>query len=393
MKVLWLASWYPSRLDPYNGDFIRRHAIAAAGQLPITVIYVVKDEKGQFTADVTVEEVKNGSLHEYIGYYKPASTGFSLIDKFLSFRKYREVFKSIISKYVEQVGLPDLCHVHVPVQAGLMALRIKAKYKVPYLVTEHWCGYNDLNPDNLRARNVIFRSAVKRVLESAALVTTVCEANKAELGSLFMLPETVIINNVADTNLFLSPAREDPAVFSFIHVSSLTYQKNLEGILQACSLIKHNGNWRLIIIGPHTTAQQELAKSIDLQDRITWLGQLAYEVVALQLKEASAMIMFSRFENQPCTIVEALCCGVPVIATKVGGIPEIINDTNGMLVESGDIAGLADAMNKMMLNHADFDRKSIAAAAQEKFSYRSVGKAFKNLYEKLLASTKRKSPV
>ena len=393
MKLLWLASWYPSRLDPYNGDFIRRHALAVAGQLPITVIYVIKDEHGEFTTDVTVEECKDGLLHEYIGYYKPPTTGFTLMDKFLSFRKYRQVFQFIISKYIQQEGPPDLCHVHVPVQAGLIALRVKEKYKVPYIVTEHWCGYNDLNPDNLKARNFIFRRMVKKVLESAALVTTVCEANKAELGSLFRLPETVIINNVADTNLFLSEANEKPPVFSFIHVSSLTYQKNLEGILQACALIKDSSNWRLIIIGPHTTEQEELSKVLHLQDHITWLGELAYEAVASKLKQASALLMFSRFENQPCTIVEALCCGVPVIATRVGGIPEIVNETNGMLVESEDIPGLAAAMDKMMQHYVDFNRNAIAAAAQDKYSYHSVGKAFKELYEKLLPLTRQKSHV
>ena len=66
MKIIWLASWYPNKTNLYNGDFIKRHAIAVAGKLPLSVIYVVKDQQGTITNDVRIEETKQNGLHEII---------------------------------------------------------------------------------------------------------------------------------------------------------------------------------------------------------------------------------------------------------------------------------------------------------------------------------------
>ena len=90
--------------------------------------------------------------------------------------------------------------------------------------------------------------------------------------------------------------------------------------------------------------------------------------------------MFSRYENLPCVILESLCCGLPVITSTVGGIPEVINTTNGVLVEPGNQGQLLQAMLHCMNDPTQFDRATIAAHAQQLFSYDAVGKQFAELY-------------
>ena len=100
------------------------------------------------------------------------------------------------------------------------------------------------------------------------------------------------------------------------------------------------------------------------------------------MQQSSALLMFSRYENQPCVILEALCCGLPVIATKVGGIPEIINESNGILVEPGNEIQLLNACLMLMKNNDRFNGMAISQQSRELFSYGAVGKQFADLYKK-----------
>ena len=113
---------------------------------------------------------------------------------------------------------------------------------------------------------------------------------------------------------------------------------------------------------------------------------VSYQQVAAEMKSASVFVLLSRYENQPCVILESLCSGLPVIATAVGGIPEIVNEKNGILLQDSvhpqAHMALSAAINKCMDEPGMFDRKAIAAHAQQVFSYDSVGRQFADLYEK-----------
>jgi len=95
---------------------------------------------------------------------------------------------------------------------------------------------------------------------------------------------------------------------------------------------------------------------------------------------ASVLVLFSRYENLPCVIIEALSCGLPVIATDVGGVSELVNENNGLLVRSEDEKDLTESMNDVMNNYKNYDREQIAAQAGERFSYATIGKQFNELY-------------
>ncbi len=89
-KILWLCSWYPSKLMPFNGDFIKRHAEAASLYNDIRVIHIVRDAKGIITKDTLAEESAKNGLTEKIIYYYTPSFRFSIIDRFLSELKYEK---------------------------------------------------------------------------------------------------------------------------------------------------------------------------------------------------------------------------------------------------------------------------------------------------------------
>lgn len=379
-SVLFLPSWYPSRLDAFTGDFIQRHAKALSQFMTVQVVFFVRDNHRVVTDSIKIERKEAGNLVETIIYYASKNYKLKLVDKFVAMRRYRSVYKQYFLK--TEPGAFIAAHVHVPYKAGLIALWLKRKYNLEYFVTEHWVGYDRTNSDNFFSRPAAFRYITKEVLRNAKMVTTVSEDLAVKLKSIVKEINTRVIPNVVNEQLFY-PVRERPLVFRFVHyVSSWKGQKNTEGILKVLSALKMERNdWECVMYGPAEKELIELVNNLGLQQKIKFTGEVSNDMVAEIVRSASIFISFSNYENQPCSILESLCCGVPVIATRVGGIPEIIGPQNGILVEPENELQLYEAIKMMMEKFDDYDRDTIANEARMKFSSHIVGKQLHSLYQ------------
>jgi glycosyltransferase involved in cell wall biosynthesis len=90
--------------------------------------------------------------------------------------------------------------------------------------------------------------------------------------------------------------------------------------------------------------------------------------------------MFSRDENFPCVIVEALCCGLPVISSDAGGCAEAIHPANGIVVSTGNEAQLLEAVKYMLNNYPRYNRKSIAGEAAALYGNERIASDFIEFY-------------
>ena len=93
--------------------------------------------------------------------------------------------------------------------------------------------------------------------------------------------------------------------------------------------------------------------------------------------------MFSRFENFPCVIAEAMATGIPVISTNVGGIAEHVSALNGLLIANENVNELALALEKVAKGFVQFDQEQISSYTQAHFSYQKVGCAINCVYSNL----------
>ena len=383
MKILWLASWYPNSYEPVNGDFIQRHAMAVSTLIPIDVIHVVQVGKDISTNDESTYSKQN-NLREFIYSFSFKNIGIDFIDKIRYNIKYRFFYRHVLIKYAKKFGKPKLVHVHVPMKAGLVAREICNDWHIPYLVSEQASHYEITAKDNFFTRSNFFKRNTAKVFKDATIATNVSATIGKTIQQLFKLKKVETIYNVVDTAVFNYQTTKNN-VFTWIHVSSLVHQKNVEGIIEAFEDLNIiNPNWQLKIVGPATNELKELVQQKKLSQQIIFTGEVSYQEVATQMKSADAFVLFSRHENFPCVIAEALCCGLPIVSSITGGIAEAVNETNGILVENENINQLTNALNDLMNNYTSFNRTLISKNAIELYNMETIGEQFINLYKKIL---------
>ena len=157
---------------------------------------------------------------------------------------------------------------------------------------------------------------------------------------------------------------------TFVFVGRLTTQKGLPVALEA---LREVSDAQLVLVGdgPERDRLRQLAGSLGVTRRVSFAGALPRDGVLRRLAGARAALLPSLWENLPHAAVEALSVGTPVVATTVGGVPEVVHDgVNGLLVPPGDAAALAAAMRRVVEDDALRDR----LAAGAKPSVEAIGR-------------------
>lgn len=375
-KILWLVSWYPNRNDRFDGDFIQRHSRAAALFNDIHVIFVTDALIEKSTEEEWNEEK---GLTEQIIYFKKQK---GLFGKVLKQLRWRKLYLNAVKKYLKKNGKPDWVHVHVPWKAGLIAMALKKKYGLDYLVTEHWGIYNDVVRDNVGVRPRVVKKLLMNIFSKAKIFISVSKYLAAGVNKMIFKKDAIIIPNVVDTTLFFFTDEKRPC-FRFIHVSNMVPLKNIPEILQAAKLLKEEQvDFELIMIGNRNDEYVKLSGELNLSSIVFFRGEISYSQVAKEMQMADSFILFSKNETFSCTTAEALCCGLPVIASNVAALPELVNKENGILVENANVKELSHAMKKIMSEYKLYDRQKISNNARKKFNYEIVGQMFDEVYSK-----------
>jgi glycosyltransferase involved in cell wall biosynthesis len=383
MRILWLASWYPNRTHTSTGDFIERQANALAPFVKeLVVIFVCKDES-LAAGKKEIVKVKSATFTCYIGYYGgKKADGFW--QKYQSHRQYQQLQMELYSSAYPNGQQPDLVHVQVAMRAGMLALHLNKTKGIPYLVTEHWSGYFSNSLYNLSNLGNWYRWYNKRVLKKCSLLLPVSQHLGGQITQQFVNKPIQVLPNVVDTSLFCYCPPPSIA-YTFLHPSYMDHPKNVAGMLEAAAQLQNEGlDFRLQLVGAKPPALMARAEALGvLNNTVFFEDEIPYAAVALRMQQSHALLMFSHYENQPCIVLEALCSGRPVLSSRVGGIPEVVNPSNGILVEPGDVQALAAAMKQMICGDVTFDGASIAQLAAQQFNYAVVGQQLVEVYKKI----------
>lgn len=382
-NVFWLASWFPSEVDPLTGDFIERHARAASLHNNITVIFVVKDRKRVVPGKVYIErKMYSKCLETVILYYKPFSS-YRLLEAMVAGFRYLYFFRKLLKTCISEKGVPDLLNVHICYRAGLAALYCKWRYKLKYIVSEHWSvllpnarpGYDDLSFAARKWIRLIYTRSWKCSAVSRFLAT--------QLREKFGIPAPVHIPNVVDTTVFRPAAGASGGRFRFIHVSTLRYQKNPIQLIEAVRLLKdRSGNdFEMLIYGPRLDEVVQLVRDKALEDVVVFRGEVFHDILSMDMRNCDALVLNSRFETFGCVVIEAIASGLPVIVSDIPPMREIVIESAlGVFTEPESIESLASQMLWMKNNRGRFDSRYLHEYAHRHYSFEAIGKKFDELY-------------
>lgn len=251
-----------------------------------------------------------------------------------------------------------------------------------------------------RAATWPLRSCYTRA-DAIACITHSIEAEGRAMGvpeaRLHYLPNPVDIERFAPA----SPAERtevrraagvaaDELVFTY--TGRLSREKGIRELLLAWPRVAAPGR-RLLVIGPDMPGHpwddsvwaRDHVRQHALEDSVTFLGAQPHAEVARLLGAADVAVLPSHFEAHPLAAVEAMACGLPIVASNVGGVPDfVVHEENGLLVEPRDVDGLGVALVRMAEDTAFRARAGPAARrAAEPFSAKRVLERFAVLMSEL----------
>ncbi|MEC7951118.1 MAG: glycosyltransferase [Bacteroidota bacterium] len=397
LKVLHVASWYPSEVHPSLGNFIARHVEAVATACEVEV-WAPVPVRGSASSVVKMRDKNGTELREIEG------------QTWTVRRLYHEatrpqlvgVARSVASAASKMDWTPDVVHVHVAYPAGSSAVAWAKKWGVPVVLTEHWTAYHDFGAVPWWRRRVI-RDVVKRTDAVCPVSADLGEAMDAAVPGMGLVH---VVPNVVDTSLF-KPAEEETlagvpvgatrrrleghAVARVLHVSSMNDdQKNITGLLEALApLLKANPALKATFVGGELArldGYRSWVKAQGLEGRIVFTGPLGTAEVVKYMQSHDVLVLNSRRENFPCVIAEAWACGIPVMSTDVGGIREHLPpglSKRGFLLPAG--AGEVEWKEAwMQVSQTTWPEESLRKYAETHFSMAAVGAAYKEVYLGLL---------
>jgi glycosyltransferase involved in cell wall biosynthesis len=202
---------------------------------------------------------------------------------------------------------------------------------------------------------------------------------------------TTILNGV-DTEFFQPPAVPATSPPRVLSIGRLVPDKDHDTLLAAFHLTAPahpEAELWLVGEGPRLASLRELAQQLSISDRVKFIPP--HEDLRPLLHQSTLLVLSSRTEALPNVVLEAMAAGLPVVATRVGGVPELVDQgCTGWLVDSGDVSGLAAALSRVL---ADPEAsQTLGRAGRERalvdFSLDTMARRYETLLDRLLNEPK-----
>jgi glycosyltransferase involved in cell wall biosynthesis len=279
-----------------------------------------------------------------------------------------------------------LVHAHFTLSAAAARLA-QPMHRLPVVATVH--GSDLFQVPKLP----LGRAFTRQTLQAAAAITAVSQALRGACVEVGVPAERVqVISNSIDTAAYAPPAPVDWATRApaILYVGSLIPRKGVDTLVAAMpALLAALPGVRLAIIGdgPEEAALRRQAEALSLAGQVDFLGFQPQAVVRAWMQRARLFVLPSREEGQGVVLLEALASGTPVVASRVGGIPEVLGNGTGILVEAGNAPALAGAMIELLSSPSQWEALSAAGLrhVQRHYSMQVIGERYQALYASVLA--------
>ena len=248
---------------------------------------------------------------------------------------------------IRQQFQPDIIHAHYATSYGLLGAW--AKGKCPFYVSV-W-GSEVFDFPN---RSFVHRGVLKRVFKKADRIFSTSEIMKETALKYTSKPITVVPFGV-DLSVFTPSGRTESQVLRFGMIKTMAPIYGIDVLLRAFELLQKDqevGHAELHLYGggAYLESYREQAASLNLDEAVSFHGQIPHKEVPERLREMDIFVNPSRHESFGVSVLEASATGLPVIVSKVGGLTEVVSADTGILVPVEDHNALYAAMKKLAVN-------------------------------------------
>lgn len=348
MRVLFLTPWYPSEQDAMSGLFVYKHAEAVRARgVDVRVIYAQ-----------------------------------TLSETWIQWRQLQD-----------ERWTPDIVQLNVLQKQGLLALWLKHKYGIPFILVEHWSGYLPENGTFLQMAPVK-QKLYRHIAAQAAEILTVSEPlQRAMQACGISNKQWGLIDNVVDEFFFEPRVKsQKSSVKTLLHVSCFDEQaKNVKGLLRAAKMLNEKRqDWRLVLVGYGVDFAdvRRYAEDLDIPDeRLVWTGELPPCEVAEWMHGADAFVLSSRYETYGIVLAEAAAAGLPILSTPVGIAEQVADLIVPQEIAQNKPGTFAEFMESILWKPTpspSLKRGESVSHYTDRFSSESIGKKLIAIYDSCL---------
>lgn len=394
MNLFLLPSWYPSASVPLSGSFTQEQAQAIAALAPD--IRVIVSRWGQGDNGLPMRNVPRmlrqlgWRLRQKHDVVEGDGNWWEVFNPALEFsertpwghaKQFLAVNRRNFQLAQQRFGRIDLIHAHVSYPGGYIASLLSQEFGVPYVLTEHMSPFPF--PNLMRGSQPV--PAIAQAFQKAATSIAVSPSLSQRAAS-FGYPAPRVIPNMVDERAF-DVGQPSSSKMVFFTLCGISEQKGIDHLLDAIALWNppaEHFEFRIGGDGPQRAAYQAKAQALGLVDRVRWLGPVSRTQAPKLFTDCHIYVMPSRHETFGVVYAEAIASGKPIIATRCGGPEFIVNATNGVLVDVGDVPALSQAMQTMAAHWADYSPQAIRQDFEQRFSRAAVVRQLRALYQEVL---------
>ena len=308
--------------------------------------------------------------------------GFKIYGVKIKSKLFGIKFFETINNFITEIKKidPDIIYARPFTPSGFISTSYSKKYAVP-VVTQ--CDGGDIRPGWL---NPYEKLIVKKVIKDSTRIISSSEEMKNIIARDFERKDVVMIPNGINLKEFNTAK---PMILKYpkpriLFVGRMDEMKGTEYLIKAFLDIKYKTKGSLLLIG-NGPLKNELSLKYENNKNVVFLGAIDHKYIASYMKASDIFVLPSVDEAMPVVLMEALASGLPIVASKVGGIPELIKKENGILTKPRNTKSISDAILKLLKNKKVMVAMSKRNKEKVKLkSWETVCKSYKRIFDSLI---------
>ena len=384
MHVLLIPSWYKTTKNPIRGNFFRNEGLALH-KVGHKVGMIVPPSKfrtwnglselranwRKSNEDVTITH-DEGLLTYRIPWWGWLPSVMPLMRGELALR--------IFDRYCAENGRPDVIHGQAILYGGYLAAYIGQKRDIPVVLTEYASIY--LSGNVFAGQKRIVEYTLRHSGKRLAIAPSLVDALKPYTPEL----PIELVGCIVDTDSFTAnPLNTQQKPFVFCMVASLTPRKAHDVLLKAFAQAFRGQDVIVRIAGTGYKGKKldelkNLIAELGIGTQVELLGMISQDDLRALMQQSHALVSSSHIETFGVTVIEAMACGKPVVATRSGGPEYFVSENSGILAPVNDPPALAKAMQELVQNYARYDAETIRAECIAQFGEQAIVKRLEDVY-------------